>query len=165
MRALILTLTLFATIGCGPHRRYEGRTERVPDPVASSAPNPRPCHDTNDCSDGQECFFPDFEPGVGHLQCSRDGDCRGGAHCTGNVCVPRCTETSCPGDQQCGDDGECEALHCARDTECPHNFTCTGGRCVRSSCTTDAMCAGVCLHGVCFAVAGTCQPHEFCCPG
>ena len=77
------------------------------------------------------------------------------------VCVPACTDDSCPPWEFCAPTGRCVANACVRASDCPANFVCVSPgdpHCARKGCSEDAACEGYCVSGLCYDEPGTCAP-------
>jgi hypothetical protein len=140
------------------------------------------CRSDKDCPHGAGQFYLCIPPGGSagcpicqHLMnpCTSDTDCasKGPAYiCTTAPCACMGSDKQCvlgcTADAQCSADSVCDATHrcaakpCASTSDCPANFTCgTGKTCGRTSCTSDAQCAGHCVLGSCYDAYGVCtQP-------
>ncbi|RDV36291.1 hypothetical protein DV096_19775 [Bradymonadaceae bacterium TMQ3] len=103
------------------------------------------------CGDDTECGANEVCRRAETTRCACDG--------IGRYCLPRCTDDStCAEAEFCAADGHCKAIAC-ENGGCPDNFSCSAeNTCLRTSCTTDAECAGVgfCVEGKCHAEMGYC---------
>ena len=122
----------------------------------------------------QECFSPGEDVGCGACMvppnpCQNDMECKamgsaficGVARCTCNgelSCFAGCADdTGCGEGQMCGADHRCTARTCMDATGCPNDFDCKSSACVRRPCTSDDVCVGACVNGLCYEMLGFCS--------
>lgn len=105
------------------------------------------CIDENDQPSGPDT------PSV--VPCESPVDCPDNGLCLNNICIARCTDSSCKNGQLCSSTGLCvDAANlgdtCSDALPCHPNFVCLQNTCHEKPCGSDEECPnGFCIDGVC----------------
>ncbi|MCB9540157.1 MAG: hypothetical protein H6704_28425 [Myxococcales bacterium] len=88
------------------------------------------CGPQNPCPQGSDCFQLQDGGSACLAVCDGREDCRAGYACDEpGVCLPGCTEGSCPAGQICGEDGQCAEPPCTPDSCAAGTVCAPSGRC------------------------------------
>ena len=177
MRSLLLGVAML--FGCGLQHDAPSPSEcdhlwGNPDPsgyMASAC-----CRTQQDCIDASQSGYYCTPPGIPlpfgncpQSECTVDAECRATnptAICqtlscdpSRGMCVGGCTnDAGCGAGEACDlTTNRCHPAACAHPTDCPTNFSCTGGACARTTCASDSDCDGYCVLGSCYTAAGECR--------